>query len=123
MDQNIIDQQGLHELAFLAIEHVDSSFNIWMSGTFAVIVVAHIVGPRLRRRAIYVIAILYAGFCGLYALRIGYSGSMANQYITEITALQPEVNSGITVLRPFVFVLGTISALYFLLKPEGEINK
>ena len=83
MDANTIDQQGLHELAFLALGQVDSAFNIWMSGTFAVIVVAHIVGVRLSRRAIYVISVLYVCFSALYVGRVLFSGIMANQYLAE----------------------------------------
>ena len=64
MDLNTIDQQGSNELALLAL--------------------GHLVGTRVTRRAVYLIAVLYLDFSVLYAGRIRTLGIMADQYLADV---------------------------------------
>ncbi len=121
MDAKEIDQQGLHELLFIAIEHIDTAFNYWVSVTFALIIAAHFVGRNLNRREAYTLVGLYAGFCIVYAGRIIYSGLMASRYTDAINFLPPpDYMNLLGIMRYPVFLIGSIAAVYFLLKTEKE---
>ena len=122
MDPNTIDQQGLAELALLALQQLDTAFSIWMSGTFAVIVAAHYVGTRLKRRAVYAVAVLYLSFTALYASRLRWLGALAEQYLADMTLYEPPGTGLFAIFRPLVFLVGTVSALYILLRPGREID-
>ena len=118
-----IDQQGLHELMLLSLEQIDTSFNIWMSATFAVLVVTHVVGDQLKQRVLLVIALLYGLFSLLYLGRIMDSGSLAIMYANEIVSELPTIGAPIGLLRLVTFAIGTVSTLYFLLRSSREYRE
>ncbi|MBL4580264.1 MAG: hypothetical protein JKY29_00480 [Gammaproteobacteria bacterium] len=121
MDTVEIDQQGLHELLFISIEHIDTAFNYWVSVTFALIIAAHFVGRNLNARETYTLVGLYAGFCIVYAGRIVFSGLMASKYTEAINVLVPPGYMNLLgIMRYPVFIFGSFAAAYFLIKTEKE---
>jgi len=57
-----IDEQGLRQLLLMQLELLDSTFDMWMSATFAVLIAIHFVGRQLKTRALVLIATLYSIF-------------------------------------------------------------
>jgi len=119
MNEQEIDQQGLHELLFISIELIDTAFTFWVSAPFALIIAAHFVGHNLKARETYTLAVLYAGFCIVYAGRIVFSGLMASRYTDAITLLAPpDYMNLLGMMRYPVFLFGSFAAVYFLVKIE-----
>jgi len=118
-----IDQQGLHELLLLSLEQIDTTFNIWMSATFAVLVATHVVGAQLKNRVLLVIATLYGLFSLLYLGRIINSGSLAIMYQSQIDGQLPTLDFPLGALRLLIFAIGTVSTLYFLFRSSREYRE
>ncbi len=113
----------LAELAFLARASMDDQFQYWISITFAVVAAAFIAGKRLTQPMRYVIAVIYALATLLLVSRFV---NIAPTVLAVITALEeagvdfiPPVGWTIVGSRYFIFGLGTVAALYFLL---GELH-
>ena len=104
----------------ITIEHIDNSFNIWMSATFAVLVAIHLVGNRLKRRALIVVATMYSLFSLLYLGRLMDSGSLAIMYMKEMAADLPTLGPWIGAVRLQIFVIGTVATLYFIFRSSKE---
>ena len=120
-----IDQLGLHQLRLNSLELVDTTFNLWMSATFAVLIAIHFVGRQLKTSALVLIATLYSLFSLLCLVRIIMSGSSVIMYGQSIEA---EPSTGLdfpfaivlTILRLLIFAIGSISALYFIFRSSKE---
>ena len=119
-----IDQASLHELLLMAIADIDASFNIWMSGTFALIIVTHLVGTSLKRYVVYALALMYIAFSLLYLGRVVFSVATAIQYHSAITTLAPPtfMQEYAGPLRIGLFVFGSAFAVYYLLRPGNELK-
>ncbi len=118
-----IDQQGLHELMLISLEQIDTSFNIWMSATFAVLVVTHVVGAQLKQRVLLVIAVLYGLFSLLYMGRLIDSGTLAIMYMNQIERELPTIGTPLGLLRMTTFAIGTSATLYFLFRFSREYRE
>jgi len=123
-----IDQLGLHQLRYMSLELVDTTFNLWMSATFATLIAIHFVGRQLKTRALVLIATLYSLFSLLCLVRIIMNGSSVIIYSQAIVV---EPNSGLdfpfgtvlTILRLLIFAIGSISTLYFVFRSSKEYRE
>ena len=114
---------------FEAISHfhllttrIDSLFQFWMSGTFALIVACHIAAERLTKSYAIVLAALYSAFVVSILLRLHLTTQILADAGTTIGTMRGSVvedgpsflAGGIFSSIWLTFVIGTIAALFFL---------
>ena len=87
----------------------------------ALLIATHLVLHSFKRRVIYVVAVLYALFSLLYLGRVINSGSLARAYQANIEDFTfPDFGISLGIIRLLVFGIGTVSALYFLIRASKE---
>jgi len=97
------------------ISNVNSQFQLWLTVTFAVIVAAHVGRTSLSRPLRYLAAVLYLSVSVLlltavfYASEVGAAGG-----INALVEGREGVTRVLYVLRPFVWMFGTVATLVFL---------
>ena len=119
----------LVEIYYLARSSMDAQFQFWVSITFAVIVAAFVARSRLSRTLRILISLLYLlatvnltvlffgdAATGVYALSVLDNGDAANLILRPGSNLLVPTRAGL-------FVLGTLSALYFLMRSyQPDLN-
>ena len=127
MDQYSLAE--LTELYFSATTSMDAQFQFWLSVTFAVVIAGFIAGDRLTKKLSYLAAILYGLATFVLIARFidaARFGGMLRDSILEAGVEIPTVNLAVIVARFSLLILGTLAALYFLLRErvnEGETGE
>jgi hypothetical protein len=102
---------------------IDLQFQFWLTITFAVIVAGFVAGQRLGRSLRWLAALLY-GLATLHlAVRWMYDGGVAQRWIAVLVIRGVDIGIpwAAAYLRMAVMVIGSISALAFLLRdPRAE---
>ena len=106
----------LHELACLALAQTDTSFQFWISATFAVIVVAHFASRHISGIFLALITFLYVLTTAILMTRITLAATMYRQYIAAIEQFPfpTELGPTFVILRTTILFVGTVSALAYL---------
>lgn len=122
MDQLTLAE--IYELGHLASVRMDAQFQYWLSVTFAVVVAAFVAGDRLNKPLRYLAALLYllAAFVLISQFRNeGMTAYIFGQAMSEggLDTL-PVTGYPVIVARFVLFALGTLAALYFLLRPQDQ---
>lgn len=122
MDQLTLAE--IYELGHLAAVRMDTQFQYWLSVTFAVVVAAFVAGDRLNEPLRYLAAILYLLAAFVLISQFRYEGVTAfifGQAMSESGLdMLPAVGYPVVVARFVLFALGTLAALYFLLRPQDQ---
>ena len=127
MDQYSLAE--LTELYFSATTSMDAQFQFWLSVTFAVVIAGFIAGDRLTKKLSYLAAILYGLATFVLIARFidaAIFPGMLRDSILEAGVEIPNFNSVVVVARFSLLILGTLAALYFLLRErvnEGETGE
>ena len=127
MDQYSLAE--LTELYFAATTSMDAQFQFWLSVTFAVVIAGFFAGDRLTKKLSYLAAILYGLAAFVLIARFvdaARFGGMLRDSILEAGVEIPTVNLIVVVARFSLLILGTLAALYFLLRErvnEGETGE
>ena len=108
---------------------MDAQFQFWLSVTFAVVIAGFIAGDRLTKKLSYLAAILYGLATFVLIARFidaARFGGMLRDSILEAGVEIPTVQLAVIVARFSLLILGTLAALYFLLRErvnEGETGE
>ena len=115
----------LHELVFLALGQADASFQFWLTTTFAVIVVAFLASRHLTGILVSIISLLYGLTTIILVSRLRLAGQMYRQYIEAIEELPFPIGEAsiAAYLRPTIIIVGTLSALAYLLYSYRKSSK
>ena len=112
----------LSELWFQAQAAADTQFQYWLTITFAVVVAGFVAGERLSNKLRILAAALYLLATFLLMQRFGHmatgSGPYQQALIERGIDALPRQGLTIVITRVAVFLLGTASALYFLLRKD-----
>lgn len=109
-------QTASHE----ALTRMDSIFEFWIGGTFAILVAFYFIGNSSTRMLRVIAAFLYAIFSALIATRFFSVSGIYVNFRDELIAIDSvgviadwsvELN---TILWPTLFFVGTASGLYFI---------
>jgi hypothetical protein len=116
MDSLTITQAELHNLMFTSFAQVDSAFQFWLSGTFAVILVGYLAARKLSAMLAATVAGLYLGLVSAMVLRMAITANHYNQYIQAIEELVPPqmLLPWLALLRAIIILAGTSAALGYL---------
>jgi hypothetical protein len=102
---------------------IDLQFQFWLSITFAVIVAGFVAGRRLDPKLRSLVAGLYVLATAHLATRWVYDGGVAERWVTVLVSRGVDI--GIpwvsAYLRMAVMLLGTVSALVFLLRHDRRV--
>jgi hypothetical protein len=115
-----MDQVPTAELVALVLTQrasIDLQFQFWLTITFGVIVAAFVAGPRLNYGLRILAAVLYLLASAHLALRWMYDGSVGARWVAVLVSRGVDIGiPWIAVyLRVILMLLGTVSALVFLL--------
>jgi hypothetical protein len=115
-----MDQVPTAELVALVLTQrasIDLQFQFWLTITFGVIVAAFVAGPRLNYRLRILAAALYLLASAHLALRWMYDGAVGERWVAVLVSRGVDIGiPWIAVyLRVILMLLGTVSALVFLL--------
>ena len=112
----------LVEIFYLTMTVADTQFQYWITVTFAAVVAGFIAGDRLKKRlriaaaSLYLLAsfVLISRFFAT-ALSAGRVGMAMEEMGVDI--VRP-VGTLVVVARILLFILGTVAALYVLLREQ-----
>ena len=118
-----MDQFSAAELAELFIleqSEINQQFEFWLTVTFAVIVASFVAGRKFTQRLRGVVATLYVLSVIVFLSRWYYAASDAELFKAALNDI------GVNVVTPWVtfitrltlIIVGTVSALVFLLKED-----
>ena len=125
----------LLSVAHDTVTRMDTIFEFWITATFAVLVTFFFIGERATKVSQWISAVLYSVFSALMINRFSSVGFIFEDLRVELLEMgSVGVISNTTtvinfVLWPSIFVLGTISTLFFIfsrsriLKLKEPINK
>jgi hypothetical protein len=114
----------LSELYLQAQTLLDTQFQYWMTVSFAVVVAAFVAGDRLSRRLRYVVTTLYAIATLVVFSRAWLAGSQSLAIVTDLeergAGLFNLSGGGAIGGRILLFVIGSISVVYFLMAADAS---
>lgn len=116
MDQ--VPTSDLLDLLMAQRASIDLQFQFWLSITFAVIVAGFVAGQRLSRRLRLLAAVLYLLATAHLATRWMYDGGVGERWVSVLVSRGVDIGIpwGAVYLRMVLMLLGTVSALVFLLR-------
>lgn len=129
---DLISNAELIEIYLMAQAHVDAQFQYWLSVSFAVIVASFVAGDRLSLKIRMWLAGLYMLAVGVFVLKFLNGQIAIGMYVSEMNSR--EINSGESMIstygvpmmvwfRRLLFLLGTITTLWFLQSNEKRIKE
>lgn len=115
MDQ--VPTSQLLDLVLTQRASIDLQFQFWLTITFGVIVAAFVAGPRLNYGLRMLAAALYLLASAHLALRWMYDGAVGERWVAVLVSRGVDIGVPWTAvyLRVILMLLGTASALVFLL--------
>lgn len=122
MDQ--ISTADLLSLLLTQRASIDLQFQFWLSITFAVTVAGFVAGRRLDFKLRSLAAVLYLLATAHLATRWMYDGGVGQRWVTVLVGRGVDIGiPWVSVrLRMAVMVLGTVSALVFLLRHDRRVD-
>ncbi len=127
-EQTELSREELIELLAFAYSSIDSQFELWLTITFAVIIDSYIAGLRLASWLRYCFAVLYTLVSVLQLLML-YSTVRTSRILIGEPTIFIGPDSGdpmmltIIVLRNFVWLIGTVVTVLFILKGFRERDR
>ena len=107
----------LYNLLYLAEGSLDRLFNMWISGTFAVVLACYFAAERMGRFMYLFVSLLYIFFTTIVAIRWLENGQRYIVFNDQLIAQGEVIESSTSAIMPFLtvstFLGGTIGALYF----------
>ena len=108
----------LYELLYLAEGSMDRLFEMWISGTFAVVVACFFAGEKMGRFMFLFVSLLYSFFAANLAIRWLYQGQRFERFFEQLAAEGEAFELSASVLLPILtvgtFLGGTFGAIGFI---------
>lgn len=112
----------LAELLYLASGAADAQFQNWITVTFAAVVAGFAAGSRLNLKLRILAAVLYVLASFVIIFRFFREGLSAIAWGAALVDMGVDVvapvSTAVIIGRGLLFALGTVAALYFLLKAQ-----
>ena len=107
----------LYNLLCLAEGSLDRLFNMWISGTFAVVLACYFAAERMGRFMYLFVSLLYVFFTAIVAIRWLENGQRFLIFFDQLIAQGEMIESSASPIMPFLtvstFFGGSIGALCF----------
>ena len=114
-------QAEMFEVLFLAAEQMNSNFEFWISGTFAIIVAFFFAGQKIPKSYRVLMSILYLIFTAIVFIRFIFASSLLVSARDTLREMNPDLvmEGGLPgdiagALYLILFIAGTLCTLVFV---------